>query len=74
MPVILQQHDEYVQKLVNTGNVVLRASFGERDGGLLIMKGSLQKEVAEGDPADKQGLLELEIKELYIAQGAFCEQ
>ena len=38
------------------------------------MKGDLQKEVIEFDPAVQEGLLELDFKQLYIAKGAFCEK
>ena len=47
--------------------------FGE-DGGLLIMKGALQKEVIEADPAMSEGLYQIDFKQLYVAQGAFCEK
>jgi hypothetical protein len=38
------------------------------------MKGKVQSEVIENDPAVRGGLLEIWSKELYIAKGAFCEK
>lgn len=73
-PQIIQQHNDYVKKLASTGNVVTEAIFSERDGGILIMQGELQKEVVELDPAVQEGLMTVEIKKLFIARGSFCEQ
>lgn len=72
-PQILQQHDAYLKTITATGNVVTDAMFGNRDGGILIIKGNLQKEVIEADPAVQQELLTIQIKKLWIAKGSFCE-
>jgi uncharacterized protein YciI len=73
-PEILKQHDEYLKTLISTGNVVTEAVFSDRDGGILILKGDLQREVIESDPAVQQGLIEFQIKKFYTAKGAFCEE
>jgi uncharacterized protein YciI len=73
-PDILRQHDEFLRKISATGNVVTEAVFSDRDGGILIMKGELQRELIESDPAVQQGLMEFQIKKFYTAKGAFCEQ
>jgi hypothetical protein len=54
--------------------VVTEGVFGNNDGGILVMKGAIQREVIEADPGIQEGLLEFQIKELYIAKGAFCEK
>lgn len=72
-PRIVQQHDEYLKTITATGNVVTEAIFGTHDGGILVIKGSLQKEVIEADPAVQQELLNVQIKKLWIAKGSFCE-
>lgn len=72
-PEIIMQHDQYMKQLKNTGNVVTEAVFNERDGGILVMKGELQPEVIENDPGIREGLIQHEIKKLYIAKGSFCE-
>lgn len=73
-PLTFKKHDEYLKTIEKTGNVIAQGIFGDRDGGILIMKGDLQKEVIEFDPAVQEGLLELDFKQLYIAKGSFCEK
>ena len=72
-PQIVRKHDEYLKQLNKTGNVIIEGVFSERDGGILIMNGDVQAEVFENDPGVKEGLVELDIKKLFIAKGSFCE-
>lgn len=72
-PQILKQHDDYLKTLAGTGNVVTEAIFGQRDGGILVVKGSLEREVIEADPAVQQELLSVQVRNLWIAKGSFCE-
>jgi uncharacterized protein YciI len=72
-PKILKQHDAYIKTIIGTGNVVTEASFGEGSGGILVLKGELQQEVIEADPGVQQGLVDFQLKKLYIAKGSFCE-
>lgn len=72
-PEILKRHEDYLKALAATGNVVADGTFGDRDGGILLMRGDLQKEVIEGDPGVEEGLLELTYKKLWVAKGSFCE-
>jgi uncharacterized protein YciI len=72
-PQVLKQHDDYLETITRTGNVVTEAIFGPRDGGILIVKGSLQQEVIEADPAVQQQLLNVQVRNLWIAKGSFCE-
>jgi uncharacterized protein YciI len=74
LPTIFKKHYDYMKLLSNTGNVIAESIFGDSDGGILVMKGELQKEVIENDPAVKEGLLEADIKTLWIAKGSFCEK
>jgi uncharacterized protein YciI len=73
-PQIVKKHDDYLKELGKTGNIIGEGIFSERDGGIVIMKGDVQKEVFENDPGVKEGLVEMEIKKLYIAKGSFCEK
>lgn len=73
-PQIIKKHDDYLKQLVDTGNVVTEAIFGPNDGGILVMKGDVQKSVFENDPGVQEGLIDLTIKKLYIAKGSFCEK
>ncbi len=72
-PQIIKKHDDYLKKLVETGNVVTEGIFGPQDGCILIMKGDVDAEIFENDPGVQEGLIELNIKKLYIAKGSFCE-
>jgi len=73
-PDTFRKHDEYLKKVIQTGNVIAEGIFGEREGGILVLKGELQKEVIENDPSINEGLFQIEFKKLYIAKGAFCEK
>jgi uncharacterized protein YciI len=74
LPDGFKKHDEYLKTLSNSGNIITEAIFGATDGGILVMKGELQKELIENDPAVKEGLLEPDFKKLWIAKGSFCEK
>jgi len=67
-------HHEYMKELSKTGNVLAAGDLDGRAGSILVMKGDLQKEVIEADPAVRGTLLEIEFKNLYIAKGSFCEK
>ena len=73
-PKIFYKHDTHVKELEKSGNIVTEGIFGEFDGGILVLKGELPKEALESDPAVQEGLLELDIKQLWIAKGSFCEK
>jgi uncharacterized protein YciI len=73
-PQIIEKHNAFIKKLVDTGNVVTEGIFGDHDGGILIMRGELQKEVIEADPGLQEGLLAVTYKTLWIAKGSFCEK
>ena len=74
-PDILKRHEEYIkEKFSKTGNVIAEGIFGDYDGGILILKGDIQKEIFETDPGVQEGLVQFDIKKLYVAKGAFCEK
>jgi uncharacterized protein YciI len=72
-PSIIKQHNDYLKEVGKTGNVISEGIFGENDGGILIMKGEVGKELFETDPGVTEGLIDIETKKLYIAKGSFCE-
>jgi uncharacterized protein YciI len=74
LPEIFLKHDNYLKQLNKTGNVVGEGIFGDTEGGVLIMKGDVQSSVFESDPAVQEGLLQLEMKKLFIAKGALGEK
>ncbi|HYG03141.1 MAG TPA: YciI family protein [Chryseosolibacter sp.] len=73
-PQIIKKHDDYLKQIVDTGNVVTEGVFGDNDGGILIMRGDVDRSVFESDPGVQEGLINLTIKQLYIAKGSFCEK
>jgi uncharacterized protein YciI len=72
-PNTLRRHEQYMKQLAQTGNVIAEASFGDREGAILIMKGDLDERVVEASPAVQEQLFEVEIKNLWVAKGSFCE-
>ncbi len=70
---ILKKHDDFINEIKKSGNVVAEGIFNDTDGGILIIKGELDKKVIESDPAVLEGLLGIEIKKWYVAKGAFGE-
>jgi uncharacterized protein YciI len=74
-PDIIKRHDDYVKaKFSFTGNVIAEGTFGDQDGGILILKGDLQPEIFDADPGVQETLLQVDIKKLFIAKGSFCEK
>ncbi len=73
-PELIRKHDDFLKKFAASGNVVTEATFGNYDGGILIVKSDMTPEAFSNDPGVQQGLLILDIKKLYIAKGSFCEK
>lgn len=73
-PKTFKAHDDYLKQIVATGNVITEGIFDNDDGGILIMKGDLNKEVIQNDPAVKEQFLLVEFKDLWVGEGSFCEQ
>lgn len=74
LPQIFKKHHDYLTALRGSAKVITEAIFGDSDGGILVIDGELTREVIENDPAISEGLLEADIKKLWIAQGSFCEK
>lgn len=70
---LINNHERFMHQLAETGNVIAYASFGGTDGGVLIMKGDVQPEIIQSDPAIMDFLFIPEFKKLWIAKGSFCE-
>jgi uncharacterized protein YciI len=73
-PNTFKKHEQYMQTLAHTGNVVAEATFGNNEGSVLIMKGELDTRVVEASPAVQEQLYEIDIKKLWVAKGSFCEK
>ena len=74
VPELFVKHDDYLKEIKRTGNAIMEGIFGDTEGGVLVMKGDLDSAVIERDPVVQQGLLQFEIKKLWIAKGAFGEK
>ncbi len=74
VPELLKKHDDYMKDIIKTGNVVAEGTFGDSEGSILVIKGDLDQKVIDLDPAVREGLLEIDIKVLYVAKGAFGER
>jgi uncharacterized protein YciI len=74
LPQIFKRHNDYLTELRSSAKVISEAIFGDSEGGILVIDGELTREVIENDPAVTEGLLDADIKKLWIAQGAFCEK
>jgi uncharacterized protein YciI len=73
-PELFGKHDDYLKSIHKTGNTLLDGIFGDSDGGVLIMKGVLEPAVIENDPAVREGLLEANVKTIYLAKGVLCDK
>ena len=73
-PDLIRRHDDYLKTIAATGNVLIEGTFGDNEGGMMVMRGDLDAAVFEHDPAVQEELVQAEKKVLYIAKGAFCEK
>jgi uncharacterized protein YciI len=73
-PIIMRHHDKFVKQLADTSKVITEATFGQNEGGILILQDELPGGVFDNDPGVSQGLLDVQFKKLYIARGSFCER
>lgn len=74
VPELFKKHDDYLKAIGKESQVIADGTFGNTEGGILILKTELPLTTFESDPAVHEGLLEIEIKKLYIAKGAFGEK
>ena len=72
-PSLIRQHEKYVKKITAPMQVVSEGIFGPNEGGILIVKEELASDAFSQDPGVQQGLLDVDVKRLYIAEGSFCE-
>lgn len=71
---LFKKHGNYMKEIEKSGNVVAEGGFGDRTGGILVMKGDLSQSAFDADPAVHEGLLNVEIKKWFVARGAFGEK
>jgi len=71
---LIKKHHDYLKTMGNSASVITESTFGDEEGGIFIVNGEITSEAIQSDPAVQQGFLVAEIKELWIAKGAFCEK
>lgn len=69
-----KKHDDYLKKIVETGNVVTEGIFPNRDGGILVMRGDVDPAMIEADPSMADAVFSIEYKKLWVGKGSFCER
>lgn len=74
VPQLLKLHDDYIEKIFRTGNVLAEGIFSNSDGGFLIIKGSLGKEVIMNDPTFQAGFIIPEISNIFMPADTFCKE
>jgi uncharacterized protein YciI len=74
IPETMEGHNNFVKELIGGGKVITEAGFGENQGGILVFNGEIDSTTFESDPGVREGLLETQVKKLYIARGSFCEK
>ncbi len=72
-PIIIRQHEAFMNKVVDAADIVTEAIFGPNEGGVLILKGELPTDAFSNDPGVQQQLLDVQMKKLYVAKTSFCE-
>ena len=72
-PNIIRQHEAFVKQATDPDQIVTEAIFGPNEGGILVLKGELPADAFINDPGVQQGLLDVQIKKLYIPKSSFCE-
>lgn len=73
-PRILKEHNDYLATVAQGSEVVTEVSFGEREGGILVLRVEPAAGLLTNDPGIQKGLVEANVKKLYIAKGSFCEK
>lgn len=73
-PIHFKAHDDYIDKIIDAGNVVSEGVFANSDGGVMILRGDIEKEVIMNDPAVQNGIIQPEVKKIWVGKGSFCEK
>jgi uncharacterized protein YciI len=70
----LKSHEQYLKQLARQADIIQDGTFGAAEGGIIVVRGELSRELIEQDPAVQKGFMEFEIKKLFVAKGSFCEK
>ncbi|MEP2773677.1 MAG: YciI family protein [Fulvivirga sp.] len=73
-PIHFKAHDDYIDEIIDAGNVVSEGVFANSDGGVMILRGDIEKAVIMNDPAVQNGIIQPEVKKIWVGKGSFCEK
>ena len=73
LPQLQNSHYDYLKQLKKIGSVLLEGHFNNDDGGLLLIEGTIQKDVINSDPTIQSGLIIPEIIEGTFLYNGKCE-
>lgn len=68
-----KKHDDYLKQIIKTGNVIAEGIFPNRDGGILVMRGDVDRNLIEADPSMADAVFTIDFKKLWVMKGSFCE-
>ena len=72
-PRLFLEHDRYLQKAMNSENVLAEGIFNNNDGGIIVFHNEVDRSVIMEDPTVIEGIFIPEFKTIWIADGSFCE-
>jgi uncharacterized protein YciI len=67
------KHEMFVQQLAQTGQLIARGILSVQEGDLLVVRGNVDMDVLQHDPAVQAGYLSVTRHLLRITQGSFCD-
>ena len=65
-------HQEYINSLIESNDVIVEGYFGTNDGGILIYKGNALDPLIEQDVSIKDGYLVANKYTIWLNKGSFC--
>jgi len=72
-PQLIRQHEAFIKKNIASSDIVTEAIFGPNEGGVLVLRNKADRDTFLSDPAVQNGLIDVDIRKLYIARTSFCE-
>ncbi len=70
----VMEHERYIRDLGAKVDIIGGGTFDAQEGGILVTRGEVHKELIEMDPLLQQAFMRVVFKSLFIAKGAFCEK
>ena len=72
-PRLYLEHDRYLEKNLERGNVLTEGIFDNNDGGIVIFDEEPDRSVIMEDPTVVEGIFIPEIRTIWLADGSFCK-